>query len=382
MPEVIESRDIIVYFSRVREDMFLPFYLNMADLAQQAAFPPDVLARIAPDVSLQRHLLLGIRPCLRGFDEFRPLMATAGTLNSYGPNLVMGLSTVKNGDTHILCEITLGITELNSPDELLGSSSESTMYSSVYPVVEVARGRSGAPSDEEMILSQKLYNHVLHLHVLPLVSLRMVPGYQIIDESNGSTSIVYPDDSNMDKSDLESLSSTINITKKRFKFVLYAHIKVFSRSGPLFDAAHFSLMQALQDVKLPRIYMADSGIDPNIKVPVRSRGNFGHLNQSSGLFNIDSNWAIARPLRLALEEVGISSTFGLIDIEEVTNKSVLLADLEGEAEEFCAESKITVVGTGSKLKQVSLIGGGANFTLETIKKALEISSSRVSALKK
>lgn len=353
----------------------------MTDSAPQAAFPPDVLARIAPDVSLQRHLLLGIRPCLRGFDEFRPLLATTGTLNSYGPNLVMGLSTVKNGDTHILCEITLGITELNNSDELLGSDLENSTYSSVYPVVEVSRGRSGAPSDEEMILSQKLYNHVLHLHVLPLSSLRMVPGYQIIDEINGSTSIVYPDDSSLDKSDLESLSSTINITKKKFKFVLYAHIKVFSRSGPLFDAVHYSLMQALQDVKLPRIYMADSGIDPNVKVPVRSRGNFGHLNQSSGLFNMDSNWAIAQPLKLAQEEIGISSSFGLIDIEEEAKRSVLLADLEGEAEEYCAESKITVVSTGNKLKQVSLIGGGANLTLETIKKSIEISSSRVNAMK-
>lgn len=352
----------------------------MAQSVQQTAFPPDVLARIAPDVSLQRHLLLGIRPCLRGFDEFRPIQATSGSLNSYGPNLVMGLSTVKNGDTHILCEITLGITELNRSDELLGTD-ECSMYSSVYPVVEVARGRTGAPSDEEMILSQKLYNHVLHLHILPLESLRMVPGYQIVDENNSSTSIVYPDDSNMDKGDLESLSSTINITKKNYRFVLYAHIKVFSRSGPLFDAVHYSLMQALKDVKLPRIYMADSGIDPNVKVPVRSRGNFGHLNQSSGLFNIDSNWALAKPLKLAEEELGISSTFGLINMEEGASKAVLLADLEGEAEEFCAESKITVVGTGRKLKQVTLIGGGANLTLETIKKAIDVSYNRVRALK-
>lgn len=352
----------------------------MTDSAPQTAFPPNVLARIAPDVSLQRHLLLGIRPCLRVFDEFRPLLATTGSLNSHGPNLVMGLSTVKNGDTHILCEITLGIIELNNPDELLSSSSENTNYSSVYPVVEVARGRTGAPSDEEMILSQQLYNHVLHLRVLPLSSLRMVPGYQIVDETNGTTTIVYPDDSSMDKTDLESLSSTINITKKNFKFVLYAHIKVFSRSGPLFDAVHYALMQALQDVKLPRIYMADSGIDPNVKVPVRSRGNFGHLNLSSGLFNIDSNWAMAQPLKLALTEIGISSSFGLIDLEQEASKTILLADLEGEAEEFCAESKISVVSTGSKLKQVSLIGGGANLTLDTIKKALEISHARVSAM--
>lgn len=345
-------------------------------------FPPDVLARIAPDVSLQRHLLLGLRPCLRGFEEFRPLLASPGTLNSYGPNIVVGLSTVKNGNTHILCEITMGITELSGPDELLTSDTGNPLYSSVYPVVEVARGRSGAPSDEEMILSQKLYNHILYLRILPLASLRMVPGYQITDEASNTTSIVYPDDSSMDKTDLESLSSTINITQKRYKYALYAHIKVFSRSGPLFDAVQHSLMCALQNVKLPRIYMAESGIDPNVKVPVRSRKNFGHLNQSSGLFHIDSNWALAQPVNLSLEDIGISSSFGLIELEEEANKSVLLADLEGEAEEFCAESQMTIVSTGKKLKHVSINGGGANISLETIQKAIAISNSRAIALKK
>lgn len=352
----------------------------MAESTPQVAFPPEVLARIAPDVSLQRHLALGLRPSLRGFDEFRPLFTSQGTMNSTGENNVVGLATVKNGGTHVFCGITIGINELNQTEEQFAGDNSNTTYLSVYPVVEIARGRNGAPSDEEMILSQKLYNVVLHLELIPQSALEIVPGYLVTEESSGVDTIVYPDDESLDLKDLLGLS-TINITKKRFKFLLYAHLKVFSRSGPLFDVAHQALVAALQDVTLPRIYMADSGIDANVRVPVRSRGNFGHLNQSSDLFCIDTNPNIASKLALNLPELGVSTSFGLIDLETEEKGTVLLADLEGDAEEACAESKLTFVSTGEKLKHVSVAGGGANVTLESLKKAISIAHNRAQSIK-
>lgn len=352
----------------------------MAESSPVAVFPPEVLARIAPDVSLQRHLALGIRPCLRGFDEFRPIETSSGALNNLGENAVVGLATVKNGQTHVFCGITVGIAELNQTDELLSGDNTPKNYLSVYPVVEIARGRNGAPSDEEMILSQKLYNFVLHLRLLPQSALEIVPGYQINDEESGSVSIVYPDDESLELKELLDLS-TVNITKKRFKYLLYAHVKVFSRSGPLYDVVHQALMAALQNVTLPRIYMADSGIDANVRVPVRSRGNFGHLNQASDNFLIDPNPKLASPLSLNKSDIGVATSFGLIDLESEEHKTVLLADLEGEAEETCAESKVTVVSTGETLKQVSVVGGGANITLELLKKAVGIADSRAASIK-
>lgn len=46
-------------------------------------FPPDVLARISPELSLQRHLSLGIRPCLRKYEEFREVAIENNTLSRY-----------------------------------------------------------------------------------------------------------------------------------------------------------------------------------------------------------------------------------------------------------------------------------------------------------
>lgn len=346
-------------------------------MSQQAVFPPEVLARIAPDISLQRHLAVGLRPSLREFDEFRPISASLGSLNSVGTSSVVGLASVRNGSAHALCGITVGITEINRPDDFLADDLATTNYSPVYPVVEIARGRSGAPSDEEMILGQQLYKSVLHLKLLPLLLLEIVPGYQLKDGPDGESQIVYPDN---DPEELLSLSATVNITKKKFRYVLYAHINVVSRAGPLFDLVHYALISALRNVSLPRVYMADSGIDPTIRVPVRSRGNFGHLAPLASLFCLDANKDLCYPLKLRDTEIGVSSTFGVVNLEEGSAETVMLADLEGEAEEYCAESKITVVANGSKLKHVSVAGGGANVTLDTLRKAVKTAVNRANAI--
>ncbi|KAF8004196.1 hypothetical protein HF325_001644 [Metschnikowia pulcherrima] len=347
---------------------------------KQAVFPPEVLARITPEVSLERHLALGLRPSLRQYDEFRTLSANPGSLTDLGTNSLVGLVTVRNGDTHVFCGITLGVTETNESDDFLSAdtaANKNAAYATVYPVVEIARGRTGAPTDEEMILSQQIHNHVLHLHVLPLLLLTLVPGYQLTNETTGESYVAYPDDLQMSADDLRSLSSTINITKKKYAYVLYAHIKVFSRVGPLFDVVHYALTAALKNTVLPRVFLSDSGIDPNVRVPVRSRGNFGHLSQGSGRFCFDGNTTLALPLQLDAARIGVSSLFGLVDLEtEQGTTSVLLADLEGEAEEACAESRLTIVRNGDTLTHVSITGGGANVTLETFRRALQIAKSR------
>lgn len=340
----------------------------------QAVFPPDVLARIAPDVSLQRHLQQGLRPNLRGFDEFRDLVSLSGGFNQVSANTVVGLATVKHGATHVICGITLGITEINRKDELLSSAQQ--MFLPVYPIVETVRGRIGAPSDEEMLVSQKLYNYVLHSELIPEAALEITPGYEFRDDESGELVRIYPDTASEDERRLMELSSTVKVSGKRYKYVLYAHLKVFSRSGPLYDVAHFALMEALKNVKIPRVYMADLGIDPTVRVPVRSRGNFGHLSQSQSLFCVDPDLSLATPLAIEKHSLGVASTFGVVDLEGEEPKTVMLADLEGDDEETCAVLKITAVSNGDQFRHVSIVGGGANVTLDDIRSALRISALR------
>lgn len=325
----------------------------------QPVFPPDVLARIAPDVSLQRHLSIGLRPSLRNFLEFADSETTLGNLNKLGENNVVGSAITKKGDTSILCGITLGVVEDLPQDE----------FTSIYPVVEVVRGRSGAPTDEEMILSQRLYETILHSKVIPTSSLSITPGYQVDNK------IYYPGSGNDEL--LQDIPAFNN--GKSYSFVLYAHLKVFSRTGPLFDACYNTLTQALTDVKLPQLYVGDTS--SQIKVPVRSRGNFGHLSGGDNL-HIDPSSDLMYQLELNKQEIGISSTFGVVDLENLRedteiDRTVVLADLEGDAEESTISSRIGVVaGPSGTLKSVSIIGGSSNITLDVLKQAVDVSITR------
>ncbi|ODV65932.1 hypothetical protein HYPBUDRAFT_112745 [Hyphopichia burtonii NRRL Y-1933] len=330
--------------------------------SRQMAFPPSVLARIAPDVSLQRHLAIGLRPSLRNFTEFKSLEISQGNLNSLGENSVIGSAVAKNGDTSVFCGITLGIVETS------GASPE---YTSIYPVVEILRGRSGAPTDEEMITSQKIYESILHANIIPSESLKITPGYEIRDEENKTSSILYPDTPE-NISILEDIPS-FSGNKKSYSFVLYAHLKVFSRSGPIFDLCYNTLLSALTNVTLPSIYIGDTS--DKIKVPVRSRGNFGHLSGGDNLY-IDSNKSLFHALKLQKNEMGYSSSFGVLD--EIKPKTVVLADPEGDAEESCITSKINVITnkSGDSLKHVSICGGGANVSIDVLKESIRLAQLR------
>lgn len=339
----------------------------------QTVFPPQVLSRIAPDILLQRHLAEGIRPSLREFDQFRSFDSTPGTFNDLGTNSVIGLATVRNGDAFAFCGITLGVVETSKSPEFFESDKEEQEFASIFPVVEITRGRTGAPTDEEMILSQTLYDTIFHLKLIPLLLLLVSPGYQISEEDSKLT-ILYSED--IDGNEDSDFIQRLNLTKKNFRYVLYAHIKVFSRSGPLFDLIHYATVEALKNVLLPRLYLADSGIDPNVRIPVRSRGNFGHLTQAEDRFFVDNRKELALPLVLSLKKP-ISSSFGVVEYENShASQTILLADVEGEAEEHCAESRINVIACGEKLTHVSVIGGGANVSLDTIQAAFNQASHR------
>lgn len=66
-----------------------------------------------------------------------------------------------------------------------------------------------------------------------------------------------------------------------------------------------------------------------------------------------------------------------MDVDEVTD--VLLADLEGEAEESCAVLKINIICTKDSeksLKHVSIIGGGSRITKSLLRDSIRIAKLR------
>lgn len=353
----------------------------------QISFPPEVLSRIAPDLSLERHLKLGLRPCLRSFSEFKPIAVSLPALEDE-PNLV-GLSIVSHGQTKVICGISLGAVEAKNQSHTLNQNNETNSQGSevdgeydaepVYPVVDIARGRSGAPTEEEMILSQRLYEWVLQSKIIPTSALLTNPGVAIANqtssslESQADMSIIYPEDSDV---------PDLFLRVKPYKFVLYVHLKVFGRSGPLFDPCHAALIGALKNTRLPRIYVPDSSIY-SIKIPIRSRGNFGHRVKETRIF-IDENQALSHPLRLNKDNIGGASNYGLYDLlpgstsMDVDPNVIILADLEGDAEEAECMSKLNLIYNPNKksINNISYSGGGVVLTKDTLKQCFKLAKKR------
>lgn len=174
-------------------------------------FPPEVLARISPELSLQRHLSLNTRPCSRGFEEFREVIVNDGNISRYSEkcqnkttNNVIGSNVLRSGKTFVITSIIGGIIEETLPaqnidvgeEELIEMTTEKSRLddsATVYPVVEIQRGRVGAPTDEEMITSERLHNTLLHSGILSKKELNVACGVRTTN-ADGKISITYPDE--------------------------------------------------------------------------------------------------------------------------------------------------------------------------------------------
>ncbi|VEU20968.1 DEKNAAC101883, partial [Brettanomyces naardenensis] len=248
-------------------------------------FPPSKLALIAPDVSLQRYMEIGLRPSLRKFTEFRPVVISQAGLSRYekegtsGGN-ILGSSIAKSGATNVICNISAGIIEdsqeltndyrLRLDKDIIeaveqeygereqegeGKGDNASAYASVYTVVEVSKGRNGPPTAEEIELSQSLYETILHSGLIPQDSLKIKLGLKSEDE-NGNPVILREED---------ELLSELK-PKKSFRFVLYAKIQVYSKTGPLFDLCYGSLLEALKNTRLPEMYIGEKESEAEIKL--------------------------------------------------------------------------------------------------------------------
>ncbi|SCV00846.1 LAMI_0G07690g1_1 [Lachancea mirantina] len=365
------------------------------------SFPAEILARIAPDLSIQRHLWLGLRPCLRSFTEFRDVSISEGgisrplrSVTGATENDILGSNVLKSGSTIVITSITGGMVEETQPatgfDEgeqelrqMSLASDRLAKYGAVYPVVEVERGRLGAPTDEEMILSQRIHDNIISSGIIPKESLKVPVGVRSRNE-DGTSEIFYSGDET-------GGADTRNFNLKRqWSFVLYAKIQVFSRDGPLFEMCWNSLMYALQRTLLPCAFVDERTTD--LKIPVRVRGRSATIRET---YDIQCDPTEFKPLKLNLGNISYGSNFGVIDLDpeaqvrqtdnemEVDSPtSVLIADLQGEAEETSIKSTLSILTDGNgKLKHLSFVGGGAKIDTDAIRKSLSLSRERALDLK-
>ncbi|RCK55988.1 Exosome complex component RRP43 [Candida viswanathii] len=338
----------------------------MAEL-KQVSFPPEVLARIAPDVSLQRHLSIGIRPNLRNFTEFKPIEISNSTQFQDNNDNVFGSSIVKSGATTIINTITLGISE--------NFHNKQPEYATVYPCVEILRGRSGAPTEEEMILSQDLFETIRHNKIIPAESLKIDNlGISVKDELNDNQEAIYYPDLNPEQWQYINLTSHHN---KAYSFVLLSNIKIYSQStstNSLFDLCYLSILESLKSLRLPRCYVSES-FTTKVSMKSRKSNTRGLVNTNKANLNVDLNKSLYHPLALNLKEGTIANNFGVISNED---KVILLSDLEGEAEETSVLSRLSVISNDDTINKISLINGdpSSEITLEILKEAIEISKRR------
>ena len=363
-------------------------------------FPPEVLARILPDLSLQRHLSLETRPCSRRFEEFREIKLSDGNISRYsgnasnnGSNDVIGSNVLRAGKTFIMTSITGGIIEETlsagsndiGEEELIEIATEENKLSeneTVFPVVEVHRGRVGGPTDEEMITSEKLHKTLLHSGLLKKKALAVSCGIRRTDE-NGNVSIIYDDEALEED---KKINESIN---RKWSYVLYAKIQVFSRNGPIFDLCWNSLISALKSVKLPRAFLDERAAD--LKIAVRTRGRSMTIRETYDILCDPKKYL---PLELNESQLAFGSNFGIVDIDplaeldheeesnadkmEVTDKkSVLLADIETEAEETSIQSTLTLITSkDGMMKNATIIGGGSKITPSMIRRCITLSKQR------
>ncbi|SCU95978.1 LAFA_0G03532g1_1 [Lachancea sp. 'fantastica'] len=362
-------------------------------------FHPEVLARIAPDLYMQRHLSLGLRPSLRAFEEFRNVEISDGRLscasedsiNVVGNN-ILGSNVLKSGKTMVITSITGGIVEDIVPakaeeDEFTDSlevTNRVSQFGSVYPVVEVERGRVGAPTDEEMTLSQRLYNCILHSGLIPKKSLDVEVGIRSTN-SEGKSNVLYPDEENN-----SSAVETLFRSKRKWSYTLYAKIQVFSRDGPLFELCWNSLLYALANTKLPRAFVDERTTD--LKIPISMRGRSAVIRET---FDIICDPTTFVPLSLDTVNKAFASNFGVLeidpeaqlpkdddDMQEDLPGSVLLADVQGESEEASVTSTISVLtNADGNIKHFRAVGGSSKNTLEMIQRSIKLAKLRALDLK-
>lgn len=361
------------------------------------SFTPSDLALIAPDITLSKYIEAGYRPSLRRFNEFKPVLISSAGISRYDSELnefssVIGSSSVKCGGTTTICTISAGLVEDDfevvndyrmrlDADIIVGDKEKDeeeienvlggdliNKNGCVYPVVEIAKGLSGPPGEEEIELGEKLYESILHSGLIDREELKVDIGLKSIDDK-GEEIILRGED--------------VGNVKKNFSFVLYGKIQIFGKAGPVFDQCYASLVKALKETKLPDVYLNER--ESNL----RTRSGKRNANINIQSYDLVCDPVKCRNLRLRTDRICYSSTFGIVDIDNTDvdgdagmrdnegSNGILLADLEGEAEDNISK-RINALSNGKgQFASITIErGDGSKITPEIIKEALRLSQIR------
>ncbi|KAL6929144.1 hypothetical protein ACO0SA_002484 [Hanseniaspora valbyensis] len=375
-------------------------------------FPKEVLSRLQPDLVLQRHLHLGLRPStLMKFNEFRNVEeqsndslivnhSTASqdqdnTNSNNSGDLIVANNLLKVGNMFIKTDLSLGITAVET------ANIDEESFAPIWPEVTVDRGRMGAPTDEEMIASRQLYENIIsgkYIKQKDLIISKI--GKKHLESEEISYDMADDDDDN-DELLLEN--------KNKWCFVIYAKINVYSREGPIYDHVFNSLMLALQKLKFPSVYIEESSID--LQISSKKSFNRKQKQETKRTFNMKFDFGACNKLSLN-SDIAISSNFGVIykdptmainaldeqetneekeedamDIEkentDFKKEPILINDISTDIEEQAILSKVSISCNSKNYKSIKLMNGSNNekISVQQLKQALKFSKMRYEDLK-
>lgn len=333
----------------------------MEDQHRMLEFPPEVFARLEPELYFQRHIQEGLRPSLRTLEEFRPISV------QHGPQVLpqcIGSSVLRVGDTTVVCGITAGTSQKPG---------------AIYTNVEIMRGsRTGPPTLEEMTTSQRLFQLANKTDLIDKQNYHIVDELENVTQQQLNELSTQTQESDMDvdtqgdinEDKARNTSSRVIVGISHISLI--AHIQVLSRSGPVLDASWNALVSALQSTKLPLVY-----IDP-----------------TSREVCIDDDASKIRPLKLGSAAKHFTSTFGIYEnryqlnetnsdgTPDTTKKQYILSDLEGTTEEKIVQTKISVTCSSQRdISGLSIrVSGSTKLSKETIRACLARAASQAKLL--
>lgn len=300
-------------------------------------------ARVDPELYFERHVRKGLRPnSTRKFLEFRKIHEHLGSLNgeaaattttkdsnssiTEGGNC-FGSCVVRAGNTSVVCGIVIGTTETRNGG-------------GIYPNVEILRGGfNSAPSTEEMIISQRVSELIKAMN---------------FSEKNFQVRLLQDEDEKMreveeeeeNKEDGEEVYEK-GIDHTRW-LVYTAHVQVLSRTGPPFDLVWAAVMGALKDVEIP-LFEIDDEKDlycVQKRTGVKLEFPFEKIPYSStfGISTVDTSDGAERFVEgIREEEEDNDNDDDEDDDDEKKFKIIVLADPDGEIEEACVRTQMSVV---------------------------------------
>ncbi|KAG7195626.1 uncharacterized protein KQ657_003393 [Scheffersomyces spartinae] len=299
---------------------------------KQTPIPLPVLGRVQPRLALSRHLELGVRPNLKTPTEFTNI--SVDVLEPSGESI--GGSILRYGShTRIITTLALGIRED-------GGHLDNDASGTIYPILEISRGRVGAPTDEEMSLAQKLFELIKINKVIDSNNLRVGPlGTQI------ESTIEYPEEED-------------ELQTKRYRYVITANIQVFGRSGPLFDLIWRLMMIALEQCQLPRVYQeANDFKGSQMRVAVRMRGR-QLVKEDVGIESLKFDMSNKIPLVTP----GSPRPSLLLCFKFGVFEGQVLSDIEGEVEELSVDSVFYLIReeNSSVIRHISVQGKAVDYS--------------------